>query len=147
MGLKTAFSTAFQPFVFRDGSLGAVWLGIHVRHGVVGLRVGKRTYCGNLLTGIRNCTRPSGPSSSNRSIHAEIVIGVIKNALAVCSNEQPRVALSSRISKRSLGGYCGRRGGRIEAIRASLTRICSCSSAIPGWLGRECLSDFSCQPS
>ena len=43
MGLKTLFPTAFQPFVFRDGSLGAVWLGIHVRHGVVGLRVGKRT--------------------------------------------------------------------------------------------------------
>ena len=37
MAVKTSFPTAFQPFVFRDGSLGAVWLGIHVRHGVVRL--------------------------------------------------------------------------------------------------------------
>jgi hypothetical protein len=37
----TSFPTAFQPLVFRDGILGAVWVGIQMRHGVVGLRVEK----------------------------------------------------------------------------------------------------------
>jgi hypothetical protein len=41
MALKTSLPTAFQPFVFRDGTLGAVWPWIHVRHALVGLRVGK----------------------------------------------------------------------------------------------------------
>jgi hypothetical protein len=58
---------------------------------------------GNLLTGTGSCTSAAAPSSSMRFIQVATVLGQTKNLFAVCSSDQPRTALSSRMARRSVG--------------------------------------------
>ena len=60
---------------------------------------------GNLFTGgCGNCTSAAGPCSSPRLSQEEIVAAVTRNVRAVCSRDQLRAALSSRMAMRWPGG-------------------------------------------